>query len=61
MEYVLSFTKPIMSMIRYADTNNPCWGEIYDGMDYMVEKIRAIIEAKKHVPTKILVLTVGTK
>ncbi|XP_059069163.1 uncharacterized protein LOC131859437 [Cryptomeria japonica] len=33
VEYVLNFTEPIMSMIRYADTDCPCLGEIYDGMD----------------------------
>lgn len=24
VEYVLNFTEPIMSMIRYADTDRPC-------------------------------------
>lgn len=44
VEYVLSFSDFIMSMIRYADIDRPCLGEIYDGMDSMVEKTRAIIE-----------------
>lgn len=52
MEYVLDFIEPIMSMIRYADIDCPCVGEIYDGMESMVEKIRIIIQAKEHDTTK---------
>ncbi|XP_059076140.1 uncharacterized protein LOC131875543 [Cryptomeria japonica] len=52
VEYVLNFTEPIMSMIRYVDTDRPCLGEIYDGMDCMVEKIREVIKRKVNDPTE---------
>ncbi|XP_059066852.1 uncharacterized protein LOC131035275 [Cryptomeria japonica] len=52
VEYVLNFTEPIMSMIRYADTDRPCLGEIYDGMDCMVEKIKEVINRKENDPTE---------
>ncbi|KAH9296658.1 hypothetical protein KI387_044238 [Taxus chinensis] len=48
--YLLSFTEPILSMIRYTDTDNACIGEIYDGIDSMLEKIRDIIQQKEQDP-----------
>jgi hypothetical protein len=50
-EYVLKFTEPIMSMIRFADTDRPCLGEIYDGMDTMVEHVKTIIMGKEQTDT----------
>ena len=46
-EYLLKFTKPILSMIRYTDKDRPCLGEVYDGVDPMIEDIRAIINEKE--------------
>ncbi|XP_057831543.1 uncharacterized protein LOC131042228 [Cryptomeria japonica] len=50
VEYLLSFTEPIMSMIRYTDMDHPCLGEVYDGIDSMIEKMKAIINAKEQDP-----------
>lgn len=57
VEYVfLSFTKPIMRMIRCAIANidQPHLSEIYDDMYSMVEKIRTVIEAKERDCTKVI-------
>ncbi|KAH9291975.1 hypothetical protein KI387_042840, partial [Taxus chinensis] len=51
--YLLRFTEPIMSMIRFTDTDQPCLGEIYDGIDSMIEKIKAVINAKEQDPEEI--------
>jgi hypothetical protein len=42
VEYVLEFTEPIMSMLRFADTDEPCLGDVYDSMDTMLEEIKAV-------------------
>ena len=49
-EYLLSFTEPIMSMIRYTDMDHPCLGEVYDGIDSMLEKMKHVINEKKQDP-----------
>ena len=43
VEYLLQITEPIMSMLRSTDMDRPCLGEIYDGIDSMIEKIRQVI------------------
>ena len=40
VEYIINLTTPIMIMLRYADMDRPCLGEIYDGIDSMLEKIK---------------------
>ena len=40
VEYALKLTEPIMSMLRYADTDEPCLRNIYDAMDSMLERIK---------------------
>lgn len=50
VEYLLSFTEPIMSMIHYTDTDHPCLGEVYDGIDSMIEEMKVIINAKEQDP-----------
>lgn len=47
VEYLLSFTKPILSMIRSPDMDRPCIGQIYDGIDSMIEKMKSTINAKE--------------
>ena len=37
VEYVLEFTEPIMSMLQFADTDEPCLGDVYDSMDTMLK------------------------
>jgi hypothetical protein len=49
-EYLLSFTEPILSMIRFTDMDKPCLGEVYDGIDSMIEKMRSVINAKEQDP-----------
>lgn len=40
VEYVLESTKPIMSMLWFADTDEPYLGDIYDAMDSMLERVK---------------------
>ena len=50
VEYLLSFTEPIMSMIRFADMDHPCLGMVYDGIDSMIELMRDVINKKEKDP-----------
>jgi hypothetical protein len=43
VEFLLKFTSPAFELLRAADTDRPFLGEIYDGMDTMVEKTVEII------------------
>jgi hypothetical protein len=43
VEFLLKFTSPAFELLQDADTDKPFLGEIYDGMDTMVEKIVEII------------------
>jgi len=43
VRYFLSFTEPIYSMIRAADTDKPCLHLIYEMWDTMIEKVKAVI------------------
>ena len=52
VDYLLSFTEPIVSMLRFVDMDHPCMGEIYDGIDSMIESIKTIINAKEQDPTE---------
>ncbi|XP_072959848.1 uncharacterized protein [Typha angustifolia] len=50
IEYILSFTEPIYSMLRLADTDKPCLHLIYEMWDDMIERVKTAIyrhEAKK--------------
>jgi len=40
VRYFLSFTEPIYSMIRVADTDKPCLHLIYEMWDTMIEKVK---------------------
>lgn len=42
VEYALELTEPLMSMLRYADTDEPCLGNIYDAMDSMLERMKSV-------------------
>ena len=44
--YVVSFTAPIVELIRYADSDSPTLGEIYECIDTMVGKIKHIIRQR---------------
>jgi hypothetical protein len=43
IKLLLKFTLPAFELLRDADTDKPFLGEIYDGMDTMVEKTVEII------------------
>jgi len=43
VRYFLSFTDPIYSMVRAADTNKPCLHLIYEMWDTMIEKVKNVI------------------
>ena len=49
-EHLLKITESILSMIRYTDMDRPCLGEVYDGIDSMIEDIRNIINEKEQDP-----------
>ena len=52
MEYVLDFTKPIMTMLYFVDTNAPCLGDIHHGMEIMIEKIKVVIQKDREQPQR---------
>ena len=35
VKFVMEFVEPICDMLRYANTDGPCLGEIYENMDSM--------------------------
>eukprot|EP00253_Pinus_taeda_P009555 PITA_09555 len=43
VDFLLEFTIPAFELLRSADTDQPLLGEVYDGMDSMVEKTMEII------------------
>ena len=43
IDFLLKFTTPAFELLQDADTDRPFLGEIYDGMDTMVEKTVEII------------------
>ena len=50
VEYLINLTTAIMIMLRYANMDRPCLGEIYDGIDSMLEKIKQIVNEKEQDP-----------
>jgi hypothetical protein len=46
VKYVLQFTKPIYNMIRFADSDRPVIGEVYEQMDNMLRQIKDIVEPR---------------
>lgn len=52
VQYVLYITEPIMTMLRFANTDTPCLGDVYDGMDTIVEKVKHSTQAHESDPTK---------
>eukprot|EP00253_Pinus_taeda_P014349 PITA_14349 len=50
VEYLLAFTKPIVVLICMFDTHMPNLGEIYEGIDSIIEKIRVVINANENDP-----------
>jgi hypothetical protein len=46
VRFVLEFTKPIYYMIKFADSDRPIIGEVYEQMDSMLGQIKDIVEPK---------------
>ena len=46
VRYVLQFTKPIYNMIRFADSDQPVIGEVYEQMDTMLGLIKDIVKPR---------------
>ena len=44
--YICSVIAPIVDVIRYANTNAPSLGEIYETIDNMLGKMKRIVAAK---------------
>ena len=53
VEYLLAFTKPIVDLLRMFDTDRPSLGEVYEGIDSMIEKIMVVINAKEQDPDEV--------
>jgi hypothetical protein len=49
VRYVLQFTKPIYSMIMFADIDQPVIGEVYEQMDSMLGQIKDIVELRDEI------------
>lgn len=47
VEYLLAFAKPIVDFSHLFETDMPNLGEVYEGIDSMIEKIRVVINAKE--------------
>jgi hypothetical protein len=46
VRFVLQFTKPIYHMIKFADSDRPIIGEVYEQMDSMLGQIKDIVQPK---------------
>jgi hypothetical protein len=46
VKYIVSFTSPIVELIRYADSDSPNLGEIYESIDSMIGKIKSIMRQR---------------
>eukprot|EP01018_Ginkgo_biloba_P010464 Gb_28796 [translate_table: standard] len=47
VQYLLNIYEPIVSMIRLTNIDTPCSGEVYEGMDSMLEKIAEVIKLEE--------------
>ena len=43
VKFTVEFLEPICDMFRYADTNGPCLGDIYENTDSMCDRTQSII------------------
>lgn len=46
VKFVVDFIQPICEVIKFADLDKPCLGEIYEEIDSMCERIKKITDAK---------------
>ena len=43
VDLVIQIMEPIISSLRFADTDRPILGEVYEGWDSMIESVRTIV------------------
>ena len=43
VDLIIRIMDPIISLLRFADTDKPILGEVYEGWDSMIESVRSII------------------
>ncbi|XP_059067582.1 uncharacterized protein LOC131858371 [Cryptomeria japonica] len=46
VKFVVDFIKPICEVIKFADSDKVCLGEVYEAIDSMCERVKKIIDAK---------------
>lgn len=46
VKFVVDIIKPICEVIRFADSNNTCLGEVYEAIDSICERVKKITDAK---------------
>ncbi|XP_057816873.1 uncharacterized protein LOC131030158 [Cryptomeria japonica] len=46
IKFVVDFIKPICEVIRFANSNMTCLGEVYETIDSMCEQVKKIADAK---------------
>ena len=51
--YLLKISMHIMDLLQILDTDKPSLGEVYEGIDSMIEKIREVINAKEQDPDEL--------
>ena len=43
VDLTISIMEPIISLLRFAATNKPILGEVYEGWDSMIESMQTIV------------------
>ena len=43
VDLVIQIMEPIISLLQFADTDQPILGEVYEGWDSMIESVRTIV------------------
>jgi len=46
VKYIVSFTYPIVELIRYADSDSANLGEIYESIDSMIGHVKSIVRQR---------------
>ena len=53
VEYLLAFSNTIVDLVWMLDRDKPSLGEVYEGIDSIIEKIREVINAKEKDPDEV--------
>eukprot|EP01018_Ginkgo_biloba_P015168 Gb_27556 [translate_table: standard] len=46
VKFIVDVIEPIISVIRYGDTDSPCLGEVYETFESMCEQVQTIADRK---------------